>query len=162
MHKIITIFICLLAFKTVLAQSPNCLGAEPFCTGTSVSFPAATNTTSPVGPYYDCLFTQPNPAFYYLQIDQPGNITISMQSTPLVDIDFICWGPFTDPSTMCDSLTAAYVEDCSYSAQATEICNITNAVTGQFYILLITNYSNQVCNIDFSQIGGAEQQTVVF
>ena len=73
----------------LFAQSPNCLGAEPFCTGTSVSFPAATNTTSPVGPYYDCLFTQPNPAFYYLQIDQPGNITIFMQSTPLVDIDFI-------------------------------------------------------------------------
>ncbi len=140
--------------QLLFAQSPNCLGAEPFCTGTNVNFPAATNTTSPTGPYYDCLFTQPNPAFYYLQIDQPGNITIFMQSTPLVDIDFICWGPFTDPSTMCDSLTAAYVEDCSYSANPTETCNIINAVTGQFYILLITNYSNQVCNIDFSQTGG--------
>ncbi|MEC7863432.1 MAG: gliding motility-associated C-terminal domain-containing protein, partial [Bacteroidota bacterium] len=51
-------------------------------------------------------------------------------------------------------LTAAYVEDCSYSPNPTETCNITNAVTGQFYILLITNYSNQVCNIDFSQTGG--------
>ena len=77
-----------------------------------------------------------------------------MQSTPLVDIDFICWGPFTDPNTMCDSLTAAYVEDCSYSTAAIENCDITNAVTGQFYILLITNYSNQVCNIDFSQTSG--------
>ena len=151
---ILGIILIFILSKMSFSQSPNCLGAEPFCTGTSVTFPAATNTTSPIGPYYDCLFTQPNPAFYYLQIDQPGNITIFMQSTPLVDIDFICWGPFTDPSTMCDSLTAAYVEDCSYSALPTETCNITNAVTGQFYILLITNYSNQVCNIDFSQIGG--------
>ena len=66
-----------------------------------------------------------------------GNITINMQSTPLVDIDFICWGPFTDPSTMCDSLTAPYVEDCSYSTAAIEICDITNAISGQYYILLI-------------------------
>ena len=151
---ILGLFFILLLTKTLYSQSPNCLGAEPFCTGTNVTFPASTNTTSPTGPYYDCLFTQPNPAFYYLQIDQPGDITIFMQSTPLVDIDFICWGPFTDPATMCDSLTAAYVEDCSYSAMSTEICEITNAVTGQFYILLITNYSNQACNIDFSQIGG--------
>ena len=140
--------------QLLFAQSPDCVGAEPFCTGTPATFAASTNTSAPVGPYYDCLFTQPNPAFYYLQIDQPGNITINMQSTPLVDIDFICWGPFTDPSTMCDSLTAAYVEDCSYSGAAIEDCDITNAVTGEFYILLITNYSNQVCNIDFSQTSG--------
>ena len=73
---------------------------------------------------------------------------------PLVDIDFICWGPFADTITMCDSLTAAYVEDCSYSPNPTETCDIINAVTGQFYVLLITNYSNQICNIDFSQTGG--------
>jgi len=141
--------------QILFAQSPNCTSAEPFCTGTTATFAASTNSSAPVGPYYDCLFTQPNPAFYYLQIDQPGNLTINIQSTPLVDIDFICWGPFTDPSTMCDSLTANYVEDCSYSAAAIETCEITNAVVGQFYILLITNFSNQVCNIDFSQIGGS-------
>ncbi|MBU46631.1 MAG: hypothetical protein CMD28_04295 [Flavobacteriales bacterium] len=140
--------------QVLFGQSPNCVGAEPFCTGTTATFAASTNTNAPVGPYYDCLFTQPNPAFYYLQIGQPGNLTINIQSTPLVDIDFICWGPFTDPNTMCDSLTAAYVEDCSYSPAAIENCNITNAVTGQFYILLITNFSNQVCNIDFSQTAG--------
>ena len=152
--KKILFFLILTIPQIIYSQSSDCTGAEPFCTGTSVSFPASTNTTSPTGPYYDCLFTQPNPAFYYLQIDQPGNLTITMQSSPLVDIDFICWGPFTDPNTMCDSLTAAYVEDCSYSTAAIESCDITNAVTGQFYILLITNYSNQICNIDFSQTAG--------
>ena len=151
---IMVLFVILLQPKIVLSQSPNCIGAEPFCTGTTSSFAASINTSAPIGPYYDCLLTQPNPAFYYLQIDQPGNLTINMQSAPLVDIDFICWGPFTDPSTMCDSLTAAYVEDCSYSAAPIENCNITNAISGQFYILLITNFSNQVCNINFSQTAG--------
>ena len=144
-----------IAPQLLFAQSPNCIGAEPFCTGTTATFAASTNTTAPVGPYYDCLFTQPNPVFYYLQIDQPGNLTINMFSTPLVDIDFICWGPFTDPTTMCDSLTQAYVEDCSYSAAPIEDCDIMNAVTGQFYVLLITNFSNQACNIDFSQTSGS-------
>lgn len=156
MKRTLLALICLLAFNTSFSQSPDCSGAEPFCTGTNYTFPASTNTTGnfPPNAYFDCLGTQPNPVFYYLQIDQPGNITINMQSTPLVDIDFICWGPFTDPSTMCDSLTAPYVIDCSYSTAAIENCDITNAITGQYYILLITNYSNANCNIDFSQTSG--------
>ena len=153
MKKTLLIF-ALLIPQYLLAQSNDCSTAEGFCTGTNYTFPASTNTTAPVGPDYGCLGTQPNPAFYFLQIDQPGNLTITMQSTPLVDIDFICWGPFNDPNTMCDSLTGAYIEDCSYSTAAIEDCDITNAVTGQYYILLITNFSNVNCNIDFSQTGG--------
>ena len=41
------LLIILFLFPQILmAQSPDCIGAEPFCTGTSVSFPAATNTSS--------------------------------------------------------------------------------------------------------------------
>jgi gliding motility-associated-like protein len=148
-------FTIIFALPQILyAQSPDCINAEPFCTGTTGTFAASTNTQAPVGPYYDCLGTQPNPAFYYLEIDQPGNLTINMFSSSFVDIDFICWGPFTDPNTMCDSLTLAYVEDCSYSPSAIENCEILNAVTGQFYVLLITNYSNQATNINFLQTTG--------
>ena len=153
MKKILLILFLTLP-QIVLAQSSDCANADGFCTGTNYTFPASTNTTAPVGPDYGCLGTQPNPAFYFLQIDQPGNLTITMQSTPLVDIDFICWGPFNDPATMCDNLTAANTEDCSYSTAAIEDCDITNAVVGQYYVLLITNYSNINCNIDFSQTGG--------
>ena len=153
MRKILIYFILTLPLLSY-SQSSDCNNAEDFCTGTNYSFPASTNTTAPIGPDYGCLGTQPNPAFYAIEIDQPGDLTITMQSTPQVDIDFICWGPFNDPTTMCDSLTGAYIEDCSYSTAAIEDCNITNAVTGQHYILLITNYSNTVCNIDFANSGG--------
>ena len=154
MKRKLLLFISIFSFILMYSQSSDCLNSQPFCTSTPIGFPASTNTTAPIGPDYGCLGSQPNPAFYFLQIDQPGNITVTMQSTPLVDIDFICWGPFGDPSTMCDSLTGAYIEDCSYSTAAIEDCNITNAITGQYYILLITNYSNVNCNIDFSQNGG--------
>jgi len=153
MKKILVILVGLFSTGSVYSQA-DCSSSQPFCTSSAYSFPASTNTTAPNGPDYGCLGTQPNPAFYFMQIDQPGNLTITMQSTPLVDIDFICWGPFNDPATMCDSLTGAYIEDCSYSTAAVEDCDIINAVTGQYYILLITNYSNQTCNIDFSLTGG--------
>ena len=70
------------------------------------------------------------------------------------DIDFICWGPFTNPTIMCNQLTAANVEDCSYSGTWNEFCDINGASTGDYYVILITNYSNQNCNITFSQTSG--------
>jgi gliding motility-associated-like protein len=83
-----------------------------------------------------------------------GNLNIDMSSNPSVDIDFICWGPFTDCSNMCSLVNSAAIEDCSYSANNTETCNITGAVAGEIYLLMITNYSNQSTNISFSQTSG--------
>ena len=148
----------------------TCDGAEPFCTDNGLyQFPAGTNAGnlgSSTPPYYcsgfvrpngqgtsNCLSTTPNPAFYYMQIDQPGNLNIYMYSTPSHDIDFDCWGPFTNINTACSQLSCSNMVDCSYSANSTENCHINNAQTGQYYILLITNYSNQTCNINFSNIG---------
>ena len=151
-------------------DNSTCDGADPFCTDNGLyQFPAgvnAGNLGSSTPPYYcsgfvrpngagtsNCLSTTPNPAFYYMQIDQPGNLNIYMYSTPSHDIDFDCWGPFSDINTACSQLSCSNMVDCSYSINSTENCHINNAQTGQYYILLITNYSNQSCNISFSNIG---------
>ena len=151
-------------------DNSTCDGADPFCTDNGLyQFPAgvnAGNLGSSTPPYYcsgfvrpngagtsNCLSTTPNPAFYYMQIDQPGNLNIYMYSTPSHDIDFDCWGPFSDINTACSQLSCSNMVDCSYSAASTENCHINNAQTGQYYILLITNYSNASCNISFSNIG---------
>jgi len=139
----------------IVKGQTNCGTAQPFCTGTNYTFPASTNTGSPTGANFGCLGTQPNPAFYFMEIDNPGNITLSLSSAPANDIDFICWGPFTNPATMCNQLTAANIEDCSYSWLSTETCQINGASIGDYYVLLITNYSNNPCNINFSQTGGS-------
>ncbi len=57
----------------------TCEGALPFCTGSSYSFPAGVNAgTGQVGPFYSCLSTRPNPAWYYMKIgSKPTNITIN-------------------------------------------------------------------------------------
>ena len=136
----------------------TCANADPFCTDNGMyQFPAGVNAGSgESGPYYDCLYTQPNPAWYYMRIANPGSITIKMYSTPSVDIDFCCWGPFDDPSTPCpDGLTEDKVVSCSYSTAANENCIIpASAQTGDYFILIITNYSNDPCNISFSKTGG--------
>jgi len=131
-----------------------CEGALPFCTGTNYSFPGGVNAgNGQPGPSYDCLFTTPNPAWYYMRIANPGSITIKMYSSPSYDIDFCCWGPF-DSQQVCNQLTFDKVVDCSYSTASTEYCNITGAVTGKYYILIITNFDNDPCNINFSQTSG--------
>ena len=135
-----------------------CANADPFCTDNGLyQFPAGVNAgNGETGPAYGCLSTRPNPAWYYMRIGNPGSINIYMYSTPSEDIDFCCWGPFEDPIAPCpNGLTQPKIVSCSYSPNHTENCVIpSNAQTGQYYILVITNYSNHSCNITFSKTSG--------
>jgi hypothetical protein len=145
--------------STAYAQIPistTCNNATGICTGSTYSFPAATGSgTAQAGASYGCLTRQPNPAWFFLQIQNPGSISITMSSSPARDIDFIIWGPFADPFSQCvTGLTAGKIVDCSYSTAASEIADIPNGQAGEYYVLLITNYSNQNTNITFSQTGG--------
>ena len=112
--------------------------------------------TGEVGPDYGCLYSTPNPSWYYMKIDNPGNIDVYMHSEPSVDIDFCCWGPFDNPVSPCpDGLTSDKIVDCSYSASWNETCHIPEtAQSGEYYILLLTNYSNQVCDFYFEKQDG--------
>lgn len=164
-------------FLTILAFSQStCLTADPFCTGTTYNFPAGTGpgtgTSAETGPNYGCLSTQPNPAWYYLQVATSGVIEIYMYGSSGYDIDFICWGPYTSNTAPCTAqLTGSSTTsdpysgassyypslntiDCSFDPQDEEWCYIPNAVVGQYYILMITNFSNIAQNIVFSQSGG--------
>ena len=159
--------------KGVRSDNPTCETALPFCTNNGLyNFPAGVNAGSPCttlfgiemcsDPYYctgshqgqdNCLSTAPNPAFYFMRIADPGNLNIYMYSTPSEDIDFDCWGPFESMDNACDQLSCSTMVDCSYDPAATEHCHINNAQTGQYYILLITNFSNATCNVNFENIG---------
>jgi gliding motility-associated-like protein len=138
---------------------PNsCATAQPFCTGSGITFPASTGTTAQTGPNYGCLISQPNPAWYYLQIATAGNININLSNSANVDIDFAAWGPFASQAAMCAGITAA-PSDCSFSAASTEQINITGATVGQWYMVVITNYSNQPTNINASAGSGTTGST---
>lgn len=137
----------------------SCATADSFCTGTNYNYCNTTNVTSlGAGGIYGCLGSTPNPSFFYLKTGTSGNIDIALSQTNTagigLDIDFVCWGPFASQASICGALSASKIIDCSYSTASSETCNIPNAVPGQWYLLLITNFSNQQGSIAFSQTGG--------
>lgn len=142
-------------------ENDSCHTSLPFCTGTIYTFPGGVNTGSAQsGPNYGCLNSQPNPAWYYMKIANAGDITIKMSSSPLEDIDFCLWGPFPDPYLPCPmnnsqgGLTGLKIVDCSYLPDEIEQAVIEDSETGQYYILMITNYSNHPCEITFQKFSG--------
>ncbi|WP_299257566.1 T9SS type B sorting domain-containing protein [uncultured Aquimarina sp.] len=170
------LFLCLFIYTNLsVAQGSVCAdaigddGADPFCSATGIVFPNCNSSnsscvnSSEVGPNYGCLTTQPFPAWYYLQINDTGNLsfTISQSSNEdgtgtQLDVDFICYGPFPDPISPCTAqLTAASTVDCSYLPDAVERMDIAGATAGDFYLVLITNFSGSPGFINFQQTGGA-------
>jgi gliding motility-associated-like protein len=140
--------------------TPGCV-QDPFCTGTTITYPAGTNQTDASITYpnnnYDCLFSSPNPAWFYFQIASGGSLGIDMTNSSGVDIDYVLYGPYTDlanANANCNNMgngaATNTVIDCSFSGAASETAFITNAQPGDVYVLLITNFSNSATNISFT------------
>jgi gliding motility-associated-like protein len=138
----------------------TCQTAQPFCTSTTpTTVPNITGQPSTAGGgIYGCLSSIPNPTYYYLQIQNSGNISVTISQTSTtanpLDVDFVVWGPFTSLNASCTGISAANIIDCSYSIAAVEVADIPNAVAGQFYLFLVTNYSDQAGTITYQQTGG--------
>lgn len=163
------ILFCFIHNKTK-GQGASCGSADPFCTGTTYTFPATTGVAN--SGTFACLATTPNPAWYYLQVANTGDIVVNISQTDAngngADVDFICYGPYTSQAAACSNQTGdcinsgtnplsnnagcnGNVVDCSYSSSANETCGIQGAVAGQWYMLMLTNYSNVAGNITFGQ-----------
>jgi hypothetical protein len=115
---------------------------------------ASTCGIAGTGNDYGCLCSQPDPTWFYLEIDQSGSITFDMAATD--DIDFALWGPFANlAAAQADCGTLPAPIDCSFSGLSTETVTIPAAVSGEVYILLITNYANVIQIITANQTGGS-------
>jgi len=160
--------IYILLFTTLIFSffgNTQCINADPFCTGTNYNFPNSTGVND-LGSV-DCLSTTPNPAWYYMEIDQNGSMTIDISQQTAggtaIDVDFIVWGPYSSITAACNGAnpfpgnigTGSSVVDCSFSPSATETATISNATVGQVYVMLLTNFSDEAGSITFSQTGGS-------
>ena len=172
----LVVLLILLFSNHIVAQGGTCAEIEPFCAGDqALIFPNCNNLdpncnpTSEIGPDYDCLFTQPYPAWFYLQIDQSGvldfviiqNTIFDGNGNPIgtgLDVDFICWGPFAQGDDLCDysQLQNFNQIDCSYSVQPIENFTIPNGQTGEIYVLLITNYNQSQGFIKLEQTNSGD------
>lgn len=142
-----------LLFKIMLIENPSdrpgnqtCATSDPFCTTDIVTFDVAANPGGACesGPDYGCLSPYINrpPFWFHMKIGVAGGFTIRMTNSANVDIDYCCWGPFSDPVTPCPTeLTSGKLIDCGSSGSATETCQIpTTSQVGQYYIMVITKY----------------------
>ncbi len=139
-----------------------CDEAFAFCNDFGSRATVVSGGTAQNGPDYGCLQTQPNPIWNVLQIETAGDIDLRISqvdgSGGGIDVDFICYGPFNNPTTPCNTgqLTAANTIACGYSSSAIETLTISNTQVGEYYIILITNFSEQSGVLTFEQtnIGG--------
>ena len=124
-----------------------------------------------------CIYISYSPSWYCLRIDEPGPFSIHIEghdpdnASTLRDVDFCIWGPYTEEEMnsdyACTHLTSNKIIDCSYSASFTEdvymgfpddqhVHNTNHGTvnyhvpqSGEYYLLMITNYSRQPCVINF-------------
>ena len=130
-----------------------------------------------------CIGSSYNPSWYHMRINTPGQFIIHMEgrdpdTNAERDIDFCMWGPFTDPTSPCVAqLTEDKIIDCSYSAYYSEdiflgyldgehyhgqsgqtshgTVNYHVPEVGEYYILMITNFSREPCVITFTKTEGS-------
>jgi len=147
-----------------------CIDAEPLCALSTFSYPNSSGLNfAESGPDYGCLIGQINPSWFYFQISNDGNIKLKIEQSiseggiPNLDVDFILYGPFNDPRSPCISdLTLENIVDCSYETDFVEFVDINNTKAGEFYLLLITNFSRQPGYITVTQIYGAATTNCVW
>lgn len=140
-----------------------CASANSLCNALGTPFNNSQNIDAEIGNDYSCLSSQPNPTWFFIPVSTAGNINLTIEQNgsagfngnPL-DVDFICYGPFANPVTPCSGmLNANTVVDCSYSPDAIENVFIPNTQVGQYYLLMVTNYSNQPGFIRINENGGS-------
>ena len=161
------LILALTSYHSFSQGGVSCGEMAPICTDQGLNFTANSGSdeasTLDPGNDYDCLFSQPNPTWYYFQIATDGDLIMSL--TAASDIDYAIWGPFTSLSVAQAACGAmgdqappnpdnGNLIDCSFSATNMETPTITGALTGQVYVMLITNYAGVVQNITLDQTGG--------
>ncbi|MCW3085141.1 MAG: hypothetical protein JWP12_2507 [Bacteroidetes bacterium] len=156
MKKIYFLFILLLA---TIAQNTNaqnsCSTAYQLVTGTTyagslVDSMPNTDTTND----YGCLTSTANATWFYFKVCTAGdfNFLINTGSSGS-DIDFVAWGPLASETTC--GMDSTQIVGCSISTSGSEVINITGTTSGQYYKIMMTNYSNTINTYTISQTGGS-------
>lgn len=160
-YLILSLFALLFSFN-IFAQSNVAENMSPFCAGGStLTFDNTVNggnaDPNSAADSYGCLGSEPNPAWFFMQISQGGDLEFFLsqenEAGNGIDVDFILWGPFAGPPPIFGpaNLNDETEVDCSFSAAPTESVSIPDAQPGQYYVILITNYSNQPGQISLTQ-----------
>ena len=142
----------------------TCDTSENLCPGGDELYTYNTVGVEPGLGLIGCLFSSPNPTFSILEIGSDGEIQVQMvQNTAFdssgnpigdeLDVDFGLWGPYTSSEDFCggSDYPSTPLIACSYSAAPVENFTIDNAVAGEIYVVMITNFANEAGIIQITQ-----------
>ena len=152
----------------------TCATALPLCAIQPIIIPnnvGVPTLPNPVSPYsttsttVGCLGSAPSPTFYYLQIPTSGNYNFFLEQNTSsafngtgIDVDFVAWGPFASNAAACAGISTTNAPatgiSCSFSAAFTENYGINNAIAGEVYVIMITNFNGRKGFVRITQTTG--------
>jgi gliding motility-associated-like protein len=141
---------------------------NPIIIPNNVGVPTLPNPISPfstTNAQVGCLGSAPSPTFYYLQIPTNGNYNFFLEQNTSsafngtgIDVDFVAWGPFTSNAAACAGISTTNAPatgiSCSFSAAFTENFGVNNAIAGEIYIIMITNFNGRKGFVRITQTAG--------
>ena len=142
----------------VAQDNSHYVDAVQICADGVTQFPLTIGLeNAEAGPDYNCLYTQPNPAWFFVKMEEPGDVVLQINAesdgNPL-DVDFCCWGPFGALPESSEELSQDKVVDCSYDPSPATCTIPSTAQAGEYYVLLVTNYANLPGDLTFTSVGG--------
>ncbi|MBK8470794.1 MAG: hypothetical protein IPL33_00435 [Sphingobacteriales bacterium] len=145
-----------------MAQGATCAAATPVCFGALTTFVAATTGTGPVGPNYGCLGGLTNrQTWYQFEATVSGTINFTISNSGGNDLDYVIYSSFASPTAaaaVCGAIGTGGANGtilaCSAASGPTETGSIS-VTAGQFYVMLVTNFTGTPTNITFTQTSGA-------
>ncbi|MCW3105298.1 MAG: hypothetical protein JWO09_3738 [Bacteroidetes bacterium] len=159
MKRIYSLLLVLIVFTTQSSKAQNdCSSPYLFMSSTTSVYPLVTSmSNAEFGNDYGCLFSQSNVTWLYFEVCNPGSISITITGSGSgssgTDIDFVAWGPLS-ASTDC-GLDSSQVVDCSMSTSSSETADFTSVVAGQYYKIMISNFSGMPGTVTIAQTGGS-------
>ena len=159
MKKIYSVLFLVILFSTKTIAQSNCSSPFPFVSGSTNTYVIPnsgplTDMSNDYGCFPGTGSSAQDVTWIYLGICSSGNILIYISSAgPPIDLDFVAWGPLTAP-TNC-GLSASDVVDCSFSTATTETVTIPTALVGQYYKIMVSNFSGTPSgSFTLTQTGG--------
>lgn len=106
------------------------------------------------GPDYGCLIDQFNPSWFYIKTTENDITPININIPTPYDLDYIIWGPFSEPTYNYDSLQADQIIDCDYGQSNTIEISIQPVVLDSYYMVMLTDCFSNSDIIEPSVISG--------
>lgn len=135
----------------------HCEYANPICTSLNVPIENIhDNSNAELGNDYGCLgFYAKNPKWFYIPVNTSGTINLKIEQNSSINftgspinVGYVIYGPFTDVSTPCNTFFEyTDIANCAASPLGgVKFPTIANAQAGQYYLMLVSNVSNQFGN----------------